>query len=71
MRPMPASNLGNGRDSVAQDPYAVDAVVFGVLFCESGQARYFRRSTGGNAWNDIQNRLIHAQVHPHCHGPAR
>lgn len=69
--PMPPSNLGNGRDGAAQDPYAVDTVVFGVLFCKSGQARHFRRSTCGDAWNDIQNRLVHAQAHPHCHGPAK
>ena len=49
--PMPPSNLGNGRDGAAQDPYAVDTVVFGVLFCESGQARHFRCAAGGDAWD--------------------
>ena len=68
--PMPPSSLGDGGDSTAQDPYAADAVVFGVLFCEPGQAGHFRRSTGGNAWHDLQNRLVHAQAHPHRHGPA-
>ena len=51
--PMPPSNLSDGGDSAAQDPYAADAVVFGVLISEPGQAGHFRRSTGGNAWNDL------------------
>jgi hypothetical protein len=51
--PMPPSNLGDRGDSAAQDPYAADAVFFGVLFCEPGQAWHFLRSVGGNAWNDL------------------
>lgn len=51
--PNPPSNLSNGWDSAAQGPYAVDAIVFGVLFCEAGQAGHFRRSTDSNAWNDL------------------
>ena len=50
VHPMPPSDLGDGKDSSAQNPYAVDAVVFGVLFCESGQARRFRYASGGDAW---------------------
>ena len=70
VRPMPPSDLGNGRDSAAQDPYAVDTVVFGVLFCESGQARHFRCAVGGDAWDYLQNRVVHASAYTHCHGPA-
>ena len=35
--PMPPSSLGDGGDSTAQNPYAADAVFFGVLFCEPGR----------------------------------
>ena len=36
VRPMPLSDLGNSRDGAAQNPYATDAMVFGVLFREPG-----------------------------------
>lgn len=50
VRLVPPPDLGNGRDGAAQDPYAVDTVVFGILFCESGQAGHFRCAAGGDAW---------------------
>ena len=34
--PMPSPDLGNGGDGAAQDSYATDAVVSGILFCEPG-----------------------------------
>ena len=34
---MSPSNFGDGGDSIAQKPYAADAMVFGVLFYEPGQ----------------------------------
>lgn len=67
---MPPSDLGNGRDSAAQDPYAPDTVVSGVLSGVLGQVEYLSCSTIGNTWNDLQNRLVHAQAHPRCHGTA-
>ena len=51
--PNAASDLGDGRNCAAQDPYAADAVVSGVQFCVPGQAGHLSRSTGGNAWNDL------------------
>ena len=70
VRPMPSSGLGDGRDIVVQDPYAADTVVSGVPFCVPGQVGHFQRPTGGNSWDNPQNRLIHAQTYAHCHGAA-
>ena len=46
-------------------------MVSGVLFCVPGQARHLSRPVGGNDWNDLQNRPVHAQTYPHCYGAAR
>ena len=51
--PMPPSNLGDRGDSAAQDPYAADAVVFGILLCQPGQAGHFRHCADVNAGNDL------------------
>ncbi len=67
---MSASDLDDGRNGAAQDPYAAAAVVSGVLPGKSGQAGHLSRTTGGTAWDDLQNRLVYAQTHPWCHGAA-
>ena len=51
--PNAASDLGDGRDCAAQDPYAADAVVFGILLCQPGQAGHFRHCADVNAGNDL------------------
>ncbi len=43
---MSASDLGNGVNSAAQDPYAVAAVVSGVLPGKSGQVWHLSRTAG-------------------------
>ena len=50
---MPPSSLGDGGDSTAQDPYAADAVVFGILLCQPGQTGHLRRCADVEAGNDL------------------
>ena len=67
---VPPPSLGNSGNGTPQDQYATDAVVFGILFCASGQAWHLSCSTSGNDRNNLQDCLVHAQAHLYCYGAA-
>lgn len=46
-------DLSDSGDGAPQDPYAADAVVSGILLCQSGQAGHFRHCADVNARNDL------------------
>ena len=48
--PPDLSDIGNG---TPQDPYAADAVVFGILLCQPGQTGHLRRCADVDAGNDL------------------
>ena len=68
--PMPPSGFCNGRDRTAEDSYAPDAVVSGVLSGMPGQTRHFRRTTVQSTGDDLQNSLVYAQAYSCGYGAA-
>ena len=74
MKPMcqvPPPSFGNSRNGTPKGPYAINVAGSDAIFCVSGQTRHLNRSVGGNDWNDLQNRIVHAQAHPNCYGDSR
>lgn len=50
---VPPPDLRDSGNDASQDPYAADAVVFGILLCQSGQAGHLRRCADVDAGNDL------------------
>ena len=53
MRWVPPPGISDSGNGASQDPYAADAVVSGLLLCQSRQAGRFRRCADVDAWNDL------------------